>query len=107
LDPVSYPAGLVDRVVQKRGEFHWNGHKIFLGEAFRGQRVGLEPLDRRYWLVYFATHVLGVLDSRSRTILVGPKAIDACVAVGVIDPPTGSSATLQSLLAGKLIGIKV
>ena len=107
LELVSYPAGLVDRVVQKRGEFYWNQHRVFLGEAFSGQRVGLEPLDGRYWLVYFATCVLGVFDSRSYTILTGNKAIDACVTVAVIDPPRGSSATLQSLLAGKLIGTKV
>lgn len=107
LEPVSYPAGLVDRVVQKRGEFHWNGHRVFLGEAFRGQRIGLEPLDSRYRLVYFTTCVLGVFDSRSYTILTGHKAIDACVGAAVIDPPRGSSATLQSLLADKLIGTKV
>lgn len=107
LEPVGYPAGLVDRVVQKKGEFYWNQHRVFLGEAFRGQRIGLEPLHGRYWLVYFATHVLGVFDSRVYAILTDRKAIDACATVGVIAPPTGSSATLQSLLAGKLIGTRV
>ena len=107
LTPVSYPAGLIDRVIQKRGEFYWLGHRVFLGEAFGGQRIGLEPMDQRYWLVYFARHVLGVFDSSNHLVLTGKKAINACVAVGVIDPPRGSSATLQSLLAGKLIGTRV
>ncbi len=107
LAAVRYPAGLVTRVVQKRGEFYWQRHRVFLGEALGGQRIGLEPMDDRYWLVYFATHVLGVFDSRTYSVLTAKKAINACVAVGVIDPPRGSSATLQSLLAGKPIDTKV
>lgn len=107
LEMVSYPAGMIDRIVQKRGEFNWNCHRVFLGEAFRGHCIGFEPLGSRYWLTYFSTYVLGVFDSRNYTMLTGKKAIDACVRVGMIDPPTGSCATLQSLLADKLIGIKV
>ncbi len=107
LDPVEYPAGLVNRMVQKHGEFYWNGHRVFLGEAFAGQRIGLEPLDGRYWVLYFATQILGVFDRRAYTILTGRQAIEACRMVGVIGSPTGSSATLQSLLAAKLIGTKL
>lgn len=107
LEPVSYPAGLADRMVQKRGEFYWNQHNVFFGEAFSGQRIGLEPLDGRHWLVYFARHVLGVFDSQTYAVLTGRKAIDACVEIGILDPPGGPSATLQGLLAGKLIGTRV
>jgi putative transposase len=107
LEAVSYPAGLLTRVVQKKGEFYWQGHRVFLGEALGGQRIGLEPMDDRYWLVYFARHVLGAFDSRTHQVLTGKQAIDACVAAGLIDPPRGSSAALQSLLAAKPIGRKV
>jgi transposase InsO family protein len=107
LEAVGYPSGLVARVVQKRGEFYWHRQRVFVGEAFGGRRIGLEPMDDRYWLLYFAQHVLGVFDSRNHVVLAGKPAIEACVAVGVIDPPRGSSAALQSLLAGKLIGTKV
>jgi transposase InsO family protein len=63
LPPVEYPAGLVVRIVQKAGEFYWRTHRVFLGEAFGGEPIGLEPLDGRYWLVYYATVALGVFDA--------------------------------------------
>jgi putative transposase len=69
LPPVAYPAGLVVRVVQKRGEFYWQGHRVFLGEAFCHEPIGMEPLDGRYGLVYYATVALGVFDAHRHRML--------------------------------------
>ena len=74
LPPVEYPAGLVVRMVQKRGEFYWFGHSVFLGEAFCHEPIGLEPLDGRYWLVYYATVLLGVFDAHRHRMLTAREA---------------------------------
>ncbi len=67
--PVEYPRGLTMRMVQKRGEFYWHRHRVFLGEAFGDQRIGLEPVDDRYWFVYFTDVMVGVFDSHRYEIL--------------------------------------
>ena len=74
LGPVEYPAGLLVRVVQKNGEFYWHRHRVFLGEAFGYERIGLEPLDGKYWTVYFSTFALGVFDSHRHRMLTANEA---------------------------------
>jgi transposase InsO family protein len=69
LGPVEYPRGLTVRIVQKRGEFYWNRHRVFLGEAFGQERIGLEPVDGRYWFVYYTDVVIGIFDSYRHVIL--------------------------------------
>ena len=73
---VEYPSGLSTRPVQKRGEFYWKRHRVFLGEAFGHERIGLEPVDGRYWFVYFTDVVIGVFDSYHHVILSLSKAPD-------------------------------
>ena len=84
LEPVEYPSGLSVRMVQKRGEFYWLRHRVFLGEAFGYERIGLEPVDGRYWFVYFTDVVIGVFDSHRYVVL----TLDAAVRLG-IEPPGG------------------
>ena len=91
---ISYPSGLTVRIVQKRGEFYWHGHRVFLGEAFGEERIGLEPLDGRYWSVYFSHRVIGVFDARGYAVLPLEKAASAGIDVA---PSGGPSATLQGL----------
>ena len=64
LPTVEYPDSMVRRKIQSSGEFYWRGHKIFLTEALGGQEVGLEPIDDRYFEIYFATVPVGVFDSK-------------------------------------------
>ena len=94
LSPLAYPSGLTVRMVQKRGEFYWNGHRVFLGEAFGEERVGLEPLDGRYWSVYFSDRVIGVFDAQGYELLPLEKAASAGIGVA---PSGGPSAPLQGL----------
>ena len=68
------PAGLVVRAVQKRGEFYWLGYRVFLGETFCHEPIGLKPLDGRCRLVYYATVALGVFDAHRRRMLTAREA---------------------------------
>ena len=95
LGPVEYPSGLTVRIVQKHGEFYWHRHRIFLGEAFGRERVGLEPLDGRYWIVYFGEHVVGVFDSHRYLVLSLQQAARSGLAIA--EPSGGPFATLQGL----------
>jgi putative transposase len=92
--PVEYPSGLTVRMVQKHGEFYCHGHRVFLGEAFGDERIGLEPLDGRYWSVYFSDLVIGVFDAEGHEVLPLEKA----ASVGIDAAPSGGpSAPLQGL----------
>ena len=82
LGPVEYPSGLSVRMVQKRGEFYWRRHRVFLGEAFGYERIGLEPVDGRYWFVYFTDMVIGVFDSHCYVVL----TLTAAARSGIIPP---------------------
>jgi transposase InsO family protein len=71
--PRSYPArlpqpeygsALATRKVGLRGEISWKHQEVFLTEALIGERVGLEPIDERYWRVYFAAFPIALFDSR-------------------------------------------
>lgn len=64
-----YPAGWACRRVGTKGKLHWNGREVFLGDVLHRELVGLEPLDGRYWRVYFGPVALGILDEHERRIL--------------------------------------
>jgi len=68
----SYPArirepehgeGMQVRRVGPRGGFSWKHESVFLSETLIGERVGLEPIDERYFTIYFAEFPLGRFDS--------------------------------------------
>ncbi len=72
LSPRAYPARVPEpeygsalkvRRVHKHGQFCWNYHDVFLSKVLYGERIGLLPLDDRYYRVYFATFPLARFDS--------------------------------------------
>ena len=65
-----YDEGLEVRRVYPHGQFFWRGHDLFLSKALAGERVGFEPLDDRFWCVYFAAFPIAVLDDEE--LAVGP-----------------------------------
>ena len=83
LASVQYPEDLVVRIVQKAGEFYWHSRRVFLGEAFGGEPIGLEPLDGRYWLVYYATVALGVFDAHRHRMLTAREAAKVAASLAV------------------------
>jgi transposase InsO family protein len=93
--PVEYPGGWPVRVVQQQGQFYWKGTDVFLGAALYGERVGLEPVDERYWTVRFAKMKLGVFDAHLGRMLSVKEA--ARLGVAAKSGTEGPSAALQGL----------
>ena len=73
--PRPYPARLEDpwydathqvRRVKPTGEIKWQGERIFVCEAVRGELVGLAETERGDWLVRFMQVELGRIDRQTR-----------------------------------------
>jgi len=65
----NYPAPMHVRKVNPAGEFAWRGHRhVFLSEILIGEPVGLEPVDERWYTIYFAQLPLVRFDSRTCTL---------------------------------------
>jgi len=59
LQPLEYPAGMLVRKVQANGLFHFNKRLFFLGTAFRGQPIALQPTHTDgTWDILFGTFTL-------------------------------------------------
>ena len=101
LAAAEYPGGWEVRTVQKHGQFNWKRTEVFLGEALYGERVGLEPLDERYWTVRLVTTTLGVFDTHRHRMLSVKEAARAGVAAE--SRSGGPSAALQGLRTGSQI----
>lgn len=62
-----YDSGMVVRHVYPHGQFFWKGHYVFLSKVLAGERIGLEPIDDRYWCVCFGLFPIAWFDSVDRT----------------------------------------
>jgi transposase InsO family protein len=65
----SYSDEFESRSVRRDGAIKWGGSQVFVGEAFRGEVVGIEAVDDGLWHVHLGPMRLGVLHGRSRTIV--------------------------------------
>jgi len=63
-----YDTAMKVRRVFKHGQFFWQHHDVFLSKVLYGERIGLLPIDDRYYRVYFATTPIARLDTRSLRI---------------------------------------
>jgi len=45
--------------VKSQGQFRWKKQDVFLSEVLWGERVGLLPVDDRWYTVYFAHVPIG------------------------------------------------
>jgi transposase InsO family protein len=61
---VEYPASMLIRRVSNRGHMSWKHASVFVSETLAGEDVGLEPIDDRYYRLYFAHLPLAVFDRR-------------------------------------------
>jgi transposase InsO family protein len=68
-----YGSAMKVHKVHLRGEISWKHQDVFLTETLIGERVGLEPIDDRYWTVYFAAFPIARFDSRSLRMLPLPQ----------------------------------
>lgn len=67
--PFTYPAWFEVRRVRKAGQIVVNGRPRFIGQAFAGVAVGLEPIKCARWLVHAGPLVLGILERNSKNTL--------------------------------------
>lgn len=58
-----YDSGVLVRSVWPHGQFFWKGHSIFLSKVLAGERIGLEPIDDRYWCICFGPFPIAWFDS--------------------------------------------
>ena len=68
-----YPATMLVRSVRTHGHFRWKKHDVGLSQVLWGERVGLLPLDDRWYTIYFAQLPLARFDSWQRRVLPLPK----------------------------------
>lgn len=64
--PWAYPAGWIRRWVKGNGEISWQGSRRFVGEAFVRDYVGLMPVRKGVWRVYFGPKLVGELHEKER-----------------------------------------
>jgi len=77
IEEPEYPAAMLVCSVRAHGHFRWKKrHDVFLSEALWGERVGLLPIDDRWYTVYFAQLPLGRFDSWRRRVVALPEAKD-------------------------------
>jgi transposase InsO family protein len=82
-----YNSSMIVRRVWAAGQFSWKHHDVFLSETLRGERIGLEPIDDRWYTIYFAAFPLGRFDSRTRTVHRLPAAGFYTADAGEGEPP--------------------
>jgi transposase InsO family protein len=70
---VEYPESMLVRTVGHKGQFRWKKHEVFVSEVLWGERIGLLPVDDRWFTVYFAHRPLARFDSRRAFLLPLPK----------------------------------
>jgi len=63
-----YDCSMTVRRVAPGGQFSWKHHEIFVSETLQGERIGWQPIDDRWYTIYFAQFPLGRFDSRTRTV---------------------------------------
>ena len=70
-----YEAGTMVRRVRTHGEIKWQGQRVYLSEALRGEPVGLTPQDERFWTIRFGPLQIGLLDSQVNRTLHTPTLV--------------------------------
>ncbi|MBL1219204.1 MAG: IS481 family transposase [Planctomycetes bacterium] len=72
LPMIEYDTTVTVRRVRHNGEIKWRGEYIYLSEVLAQEPVGLTPIDEEHWEVRFSFHRLGILNQRTKQILM-PK----------------------------------
>ena len=63
-----YSSAMIVRRVSPGGQFMWKNQDVFLSETLLGERIALQPIDDRWYTIYFAEFALGRFDSYTRTV---------------------------------------
>ncbi len=68
-----YPSTMLVRSVRSQGIIRWHKHDVFLSEVLWGERVGLLPIDERWFTIYFSQIPLARFDSQRLRVVPMPK----------------------------------
>src|SRR5262249_32257680 len=63
-----YGSSMRVRRIHLRGQFSWKHEDVFVSETLIGEHIGLQPIDDRWYTIYFAQFPLGRFDSHTRTV---------------------------------------
>ena len=74
-----YPSTMLVRSVKHQGVFRWKKHDVFLSEVLWAERIGLLPLDDRWFTIYFAQLPIASFDSRELRVVAWRKPKDFAV----------------------------
>jgi transposase InsO family protein len=66
---VEYPESMLVRTVGHKGQIRWKKHEVFVSQVLWGERVGLLPVDDRWYTVYFAQVPIARFDSQHAFLL--------------------------------------
>ncbi len=69
-----YPSVMRVRRVHECGQFHWKYHDVFLSKVLWGERIGLLPIDDRFFTIYCAAFPIARFDSHKFLVLPLPEA---------------------------------
>jgi putative transposase len=75
-----YPTTMLVRSVRHQGQIRWQKQEVFLSEVLWGERIGLLPLDERWFTVYFAQFPIARFDSYKLRIVHLPKEENVYIA---------------------------
>jgi len=107
-----YPPTMLVRSVHAHGHFRWHKrHDVFLSEVLWGERVGLLPIDERWYTVYFAQLPLARFDSWQRRVVPlsmakNPKGEKALEPAGFSIAEAGEEEVSPSPAPHPLIGMQ-
>jgi transposase InsO family protein len=68
-----YPANMLVRSVHHQGQIRWKKHDVVLSQVLWGERVGLLPVDDRWFTIYFAQFAIAHFDSQKLRVLPLPQ----------------------------------
>ncbi len=63
-----YPVGFKVQRVRTNGQIRWRSGYVFIAEALIGEPVALRQLSDELWELWFYTHKLGLLNSRTMRV---------------------------------------
>ena len=69
LPEIVYPDDYIIRKVHHQGDLKWRGKHIYLSRTLAREYVGLEQIDDRFWIIYFADIKLAKLDDSQGKIV--------------------------------------
>jgi putative transposase len=75
-----YPSAMLVRSVHHQGQIRWKKHEIFLSQVLCGERVGLLPLDERWFTIHLAQFAIARFDSDKLRVVPLPKGDDFYIA---------------------------